>query len=481
MRYVSCCVLFISILFTNCFASRDVRWRRLADGSGLERFDNTDYAFDTSVNLRYCARRVINIQHRADIDDYEPLITAAFKQLAATGGGTVRLSAGLFYQKDQFEIPSYCCLQGAGMYNTTLKVHPHARPFRNAGAMRTYLTERVSILDLTQHGNRYLLKGPMKNRYGIYTHLANYVWMKNVRVLDNKMYGFDPHGANTEWSYFLVMEDCYSSGNGKDGFTIDQYYYVSLLNSMAENNDRHGVNIVSGARFVLIKANRFRHNGKVTGVGCSMVAQNNEFGTRSVRFIDNVGMGYRLAGICIRRTFDVEATRNKLMSFETKKVAMFQLHSIHDVQLVNNTWVKANRKYSMRGTTNYVEINTAEIQKSAQVTAEFESYFDKPVGGPPVHFNMSNTNGKRTRLTRRKLSAPHRGKNKDGDTQQDSEADPICEKGVRNAKACCPKECGKCGGKKCSSRPGGKNCCQSHIFETDRLCTETSAPCIIRR
>ncbi len=301
----------------------DVEWRQLNDGAaeGLARFDATDYAFPVRDNLVYCRKNVERIPHDPKILDYGPIIQAAFDRLKKKGGGTVKLDAGLYWQQTQFSIPSYTCLQGAGMYKTTLKVHKDSPEWKTAGAIRTRFTVRVSVFDITQDGNRDELPGGPQNRFGIYTHLANYVWMKNMRIINNKWYGFDPHGANTDWSYYLVMEDCYSARNGKDGYTIDQYYYVSLLNSVAVDNDRHGINVVSGSRYVLIKGNRVRGHS-----GCGLTVQNNEFGTRSTRFMENILEDYGLAGICIRGVHDVQAVRNRMYS-PVAKAAMFQLQT----------------------------------------------------------------------------------------------------------------------------------------------------------
>ena len=52
--------------------------------------------------------------------------------------------------------------------------------------------------------------------------------------------------------------------------------------------------------------------------------------------------------------------------------------------------------------------------------------------------------------------------------------------GIAKKKVCCAKACGKCGGRGCGRRPGGKkNCCGAHIKKT---CGENGniAPCIMR-
>jgi len=305
--------ILLSLATVILAATKPVDWKKLTADSvnGLARFDKTDYAFPVADNLVWCRKNIVVLPLTVGETDYGPIIEKKLDELNAKGGGTLRFTAGTYFIQTQFSIPSFTCLQGAGMHKTTLKVHPDAPPFPKAGMMRTRHTARVSLLDFTQDGNRHNLPGEPQNRFGVYTHMANYVWMKNVRIVDNKWYGFDPHGANTAWSYYLVMEDCYSSGNGKDGFTIDQYYYVSMLNSVAINNDRHGINIVSGSRYVLVKGNLVKDNAM-----CSLVMQNNEFGTHSVRFVDNVGVGHGLAGICIRNSYDVQAMGNKIYTDE---------------------------------------------------------------------------------------------------------------------------------------------------------------------
>merc|ERR1719167_1167982 len=58
--------------------------------------------------------------------------------------------------------------------------------------------------------------------------------------------------------------------------------------------------------------------------------------------------------------------------------------------------------------------------------------------------------------------------------------DDVCNNyngiGANNGKVCCAKKCGKCGGKGCSKRPGGKkNCCTRWIKKNRGNCG--TAPC----
>ena len=57
-------------------------------------------------------------------------------------------------------------------------------------------------------------------------------------------------------------------------------------------------------------------------------------------------------------------------------------------------------------------------------------------------------------------------------------ADPQCQRGVKGGGYCCPKKCGKCGGKGCSKRPGGKrSCCGKWIKKNKKRCSKFPAPC----
>ena len=52
--------------------------------------------------------------------------------------------------------------------------------------------------------------------------------------------------------------------------------------------------------------------------------------------------------------------------------------------------------------------------------------------------------------------------------------------GIARKNVCCAASCGRCGGRGCSKRPGGKrNCCGSRIKQT---CGDNgkTAPCVIR-
>ena len=162
-------IFLVLSLATVIFAAdpKTVDWKKLTDDSirGLARFDKTDYAFPVADNLAWCRKKIIVLPLTAGETDYGPIIEEKLNALNAAGGGTLRFETGTYFIQTQFSIPSFTCLQGAGMHNTTLKVHADAPPFPKAGMMRTRHTTRVSLFDLTQDGNRHQLPGEPQNRF----------------------------------------------------------------------------------------------------------------------------------------------------------------------------------------------------------------------------------------------------------------------------------------------------------------------------
>ena len=61
-------------------------------------------------------------------------------------------------------------------------------------------------------------------------------------------------------------------------------------------------------------------------------------------------------------------------------------------------------------------------------------------------------------------------------------ADPSCAKGILSGSACCPKECGKCGGPSCGTLPGGSaNCCTGAIVGHRDSCENYDPPCVFHK
>lgn len=171
-------------------------WMQMSKtGSPWELSQNT-LPFAPADNLRYCARRTITIR-RDGRRDYAAIINQKLDVLGKQGGGTVKLAAGVYPHSAQIVMPSYTCLVGAGIDSTFLFLVDNAPRFRYSGSIRSLHTERITIMDLTQDGNR-ANQGTNKRRnygrYGMFTELTNFLYMKNFRVKNNFAYGFDPHG-----------------------------------------------------------------------------------------------------------------------------------------------------------------------------------------------------------------------------------------------------------------------------------------------
>eukprot|EP01043_Picozoa_sp_COSAG02_P028305 COSAG02_NODE_1711_length_11223_cov_5.622348_4_plen_249_part_00 len=61
-------------------------------------------------------------------------------------------------------------------------------------------------------------------------------------------------------------------------------------------------------------------------------------------------------------------------------------------------------------------------------------------------------------------------------------ADPTCSRGILAGSACCPKECGRCGGPNCGTLPGGSaNCCTGSIVGHKDSCDNYDPPCVFHK
>lgn len=295
-------------------------WEMQAENLGWSVFNRNGQPFDPQVNLDICKRHTITIELESGKKDYSKQIMEAGETLRARSppGGTIRLSAGVYALNDQVNIPSYVCLIGAGMSKTTLRVNDRSPRFKKSGVIRSFQTKRVTLADLTIDGNKdgqssRDLKKAGYGRYGLFTELTNWLYMRNVAVINNLGYGFDPHGSKKEWAYFLLLEGCEARNNGLDGFTLDQTYYVALHDSLAENNARHGTNVVTGTRNCLIANNVMRNNGFRSEVGCNMMAQNNQnYGTNHIRFVRNRLFDARKSAFCFNDVPKIGVERNSM-------------------------------------------------------------------------------------------------------------------------------------------------------------------------
>jgi parallel beta-helix repeat protein len=210
-----------------------------------------------------------------DASDDSAAIQAAINAAYASGGGTVVIPSGTFYvsgnpsnpSKGCIEVRSNVTLTGAGMGDTVLKLVDDFDARIN-GIVRTPVNEsadNIVISHLTIDGNRAnniehqagIITGVKENDDG---RIHQNITISNVEVMNCNAYGINPH----EITYNLVVEDCVSHDNGKDGFVADYVEGGVYRDNVAYNNDRHGFNITTSSNDILLENNKAYDN---TGAG----------------------------------------------------------------------------------------------------------------------------------------------------------------------------------------------------------------------
>lgn len=310
--------LLIALLFFTCCKCVSIgEWNDLSKQLGWSVFNKANQPFDPAINLAYCSKSSITISHR-DNADASKSINRALRKLRRNGGGTVRLQAGVYQVTTHIRMPSYTCLFGEGIDKTIIRLRDNSPKWFNSGVIRSRHTAHITISDLTIDGNkdRQLsnnIFGGAYGRFGFYSELTNYVYIRRVAANNNRGYGFDPHGSKEHWAYYLLLENCRAFNNSLDGFTLDQTLYVGLLNSVARDNYRHGVNVVTGTRYCRIHRVLSRDNGFDSGIGCNIMLQNNQFFNTSHVYVTRSKLyNGRKAGMCMNDVDNVAFERNSI-------------------------------------------------------------------------------------------------------------------------------------------------------------------------
>lgn len=263
---------------------------------------------------------------QASSSDASIAINAAFNAVNKAGGGSVKLLAGSYTLARNIEMYKNTVFTGAGMDVTTLILKNFAAPFVKAGLIRATVQtgpgcDNIKIAHMTLNGNKanqYHTSAALYGRYGIFTEGCNGVVIDYVKVVNFQGYGHDPHGWKKGGVYAknLVITNSISSENDWDGFTLDQTIGIYLSNCTAIHNGRHGFNIVTGSRNVVVKNVKSVNNGYYyyNGArGCGFKVQNNMlFGTNTVSLTDSVFSGDNKASICLDDVYTITIDRNKL-------------------------------------------------------------------------------------------------------------------------------------------------------------------------
>ncbi|RKE80250.1 tandem-95 repeat protein [Rhizobium sp. AG855] len=208
-------------------------------------------------------------------------IQAAIDAAYAAGGGTVYIPAGTFLMTGNpanssdgcIEVRSNVTLTGAGIGETVLKLVDHFDARIN-GMIRTPVDQNASnvvIENLTIDGNR---ANNIEHQAGIITGVKEGnglihqdITIRGVEVMNCNAYGVNPH----EITYDLLVENCISHDNGKDGFVADYVEGGIYRNNIAYNNVRHGFNITTSSNDLVLENNTAYQNG-----GAGLVTQRSD-------------------------------------------------------------------------------------------------------------------------------------------------------------------------------------------------------------
>lgn len=251
------------------------------------------------------------------------IIQSVINYAALNKGGTVILSSGTFIIDHNLYMDDYIHLTGNGMSRTTLKMADYAPSFINgnikkSGFIRAQFKKNIIISNMTLDGNKNNQWADYEHEYGkfgVFTEACNETWFDNLRVINFQGYGFDPHGKKPDkWGYNLFITNCIASGNGYDGFTLDQSINIVVENCESFNNSRHGFNVVTGSSVVIIKNSIAYDNGfndPFGGSGCGFMVQNNfGYGAYNSVFKNNTAINNKKAGICVNDVYNVYLINN---------------------------------------------------------------------------------------------------------------------------------------------------------------------------
>ena len=217
-----------------------------------------------------------------DATDDSAAIQAAIDAAYAAGGGIVVIPVGTFYVSGDLSNPSRGCIEvrsnvtltGAGAGDTVLKLIDHFDARIN-GIVRTPVNEsadNILISNLTIDGNRAnniehqagIITGVKENEDG---RIHQNITISGVEVMNCNAYGINPH----EITYNLVVENCVSHDNGKDGFVADYVEGGIYRDNIAYNNDRHGFNITTSSNDIV-----FENNKAYDNAGAGLVTQRSD-------------------------------------------------------------------------------------------------------------------------------------------------------------------------------------------------------------
>ncbi len=246
-------------------------------------------------------------------------IQNALDAVETAGGGVVHLKEGTYQVDKNILVGSKTHFKGDGIDKTVIKLKNFAAPFiigssSKSGLIRSRAKNNQIISDMTVNGNKanqYTDEDHEYGRYGLFTEGCTDVLFNKVKVINFQGYGFDPHGWKSQgiWGKNLTITNCIAQDNNWDGFTLDQTFYMNVLNNSAIHNGRHGFNIVTGTKFAYMSGNTAFNNGYFYysgSKGCGIMIQNNQdLDTSDVEVINNYITRNNKAGICTNDVYNI--------------------------------------------------------------------------------------------------------------------------------------------------------------------------------
>jgi parallel beta-helix repeat protein len=188
-------------------------------------------------------------------------IQSAINTASAAGGGIVYVPAGTYIVTASIELFSHTGLRGDGMGATVLKVKDEVG-VDVIGVVRTHLARadqpltNVIVSDLTMDGNR--ANNSTGLQFGFFAGVKADVRPPDEDIVAWRVechsfrgYGFDPHEVTDR----LYLIECVSHDNVRDGFAIDGIINGVVRGCIAYNNVRHGFNVITSSRNVILDQN----------------------------------------------------------------------------------------------------------------------------------------------------------------------------------------------------------------------------------
>jgi parallel beta-helix repeat protein len=306
--------------------------------------------------------------------DVAPALQGALDAIGFNGGGTLELKEGKFIVDRFLQLSSNTALIGQGMYKTIIYLKDRSSPFiigtkKTSGVVTSYTSSNLVVANLTINGNKEnQLRDELHayGKFGFFIQACENTYVDGVRVTNFQGYGFDPHGWKNAriWSKNLTIVNCLSDDNDWDGYTLDQTDVITIVNSTARNNGRHGFNVVTGSKYVNIsnctaEDNGYYYPSNPKAGGCGFIAQNGmNFGTGYVIFENNIVRNSTRGGICGNDVYEIDYNNNivsntsSCMNFAELDRSIVRntlcnqtnvymlLKDMSNTQMVNNTWIK---------------------------------------------------------------------------------------------------------------------------------------------